>query len=425
MTATLWVICGKYSRRMLYAFLIVGALLPPAMAQVVFRDVQGQGCGGDEPSALLEALQSALAEVGGMRLKVDVAMQMQETVSNDVASMESSFRQNVERVTRGMVKTFRVLSKNVSPSSGQLCVTVMATIPSYRPSEQLKRLKLAVVPISVHPQLANAPGARKFADDVSSAIEAHLTSSRRFAMLDRRFGVDTNRELNSIIGGSTPIEETAKLGLSAGADYIVITSLRDFSAQVVEGRSPLGRATNRLVAPVAIDVRVIDIATRQIKFAKAYTNMGRLPTNYGLKDHAQDIGHDIGEAISTAIFPIAVVSVSGPMVTLNQGGDTVQIGRHYRIVVLGPNLVDPYTKESLGQEELDVGVVEVTSVTDRTSQGRVVSGNLTDHKGQFLARPAPEGAIKPLTATPDRSKPMTGNAPSSAGVPGRSKGDEW
>jgi hypothetical protein len=417
--------CLTGGQRVLWALVLSGALLPAAMAQVVFRDVQGQGCGGDEPAATLEALQGALAQVGGMRLKVDVAMQMQETVRIDSASMESSFRQNVERATRGIIKSYRVVDKKVSAGSGQLCVTLVATIPSYRPSEQLKRLKLAVVPVTVHPQLARIPDARKFADDVSSAIEAHLTGTRRFAMLDRRFGAQTQRELSNIIGGATPIEETVKLGLSAGADYIVLASLRDFSAQASEGRSPLGRPTTRLTAPVVIDVRVIDIATRQIKFAQAYTNRGRLPPGYGLNEHAQDIGHEIGETISTAIFPIAVVAVSGPMVTFNQGGDTVQVGRQYRLVVLGRNLVDPYTKESLGQEELEVGVAEVTAVTDRTSQARLVSGNLTEVKGQLLARAAPDGAPESPSATPDRAKPMTGHAPSTGGVPGRPKGDNW
>lgn len=422
---TVYEITRACSKRMLWALAIAVAMLSSASAQVVFRDVKGQGCGGDEPSALLEALQSALAQVGGMRLKVDIALQMQETVNNNNANLESSFRQNVERTTRGMIKTYRILNKEVSPNSGQLCVTVLATIPSYRASTQLKRLKLAVIPVSIHPQLANYPGSRKFADDVSSAIEAHLTATRRFAMLDRRFGGATQLELSNVINGSTPLEETTKLGLSAGADYIVITSLRDFSAQVSEGRSPLGRLTTRLNAPVAIDVRVIDIATRQIKFAQAYTNKGSLPLGYGLKDHAYDIGHEIGETISTAIYPIAVVSVSGAMVTFNQGGDTVQVGRQYRLVLLGRNLVDPHTKEQLGQEELDVGLVEVTSVTDRTSQARLISGNLTDQKGQLLARAAPDIPIKPMAAPPDKNSPMTGHFPSGGGVPRRLKGDDW
>ncbi len=359
-----------------------------------------------------------------MRLKVDISMQMQESVRGGAAELTSEYRQDVERVTRGLIKSYSVTDRKVSPGSGQICVSLDATIPSYRASEQLKRLKLAVVPLTVHPRLSRDPTARKFADDVSSSVEAHLTASRKFAMLDRRFGAETQQELNAIVGGATPIEETVKLGLSAGADYVVLASLRDFSSNSAEGRSPLGRAIVRISVPVAIDVRVIDIATRQIKYAQAYVHQGRLPTGIGLNEYAQDIGNEIGEAISTAIYPIAVAASSASAVTFNQGGDTVQIGRVYRLVVLGKNLVDTHTNESLGSEEVDVGLAEVVSVNDRTAQARIVSGDVSKVRGQMLARIVPERPVDPMALQPPSGRPMTGSAPGNL-EPARLGRDEW
>ena len=355
-----------------------------------------------------------------MRLKVDVAMQAQESVKNDSVNFESNFRQNVERLTRGVIKSYRITDRKVSQGSGQLCITVDAVIPTYRQSEQLKRLKLVVVPVVVHPQLSSNANARKFADSISASLEAHLTSTRRFAMLDRRHGAHTQKELNQIISGATPIEDTVKLGMTAGADYIVLASLRDFSVQSVEGKSPLGRSATRLVAPVAVDVRILDIATRQIKFARAYTNRGRLPSGYGLSEHAQDVGHEIGETISTAIFPTAVVAVTGNFVTLNQGGDTVQVGRRYRLVVLGRKIIDPHTKESLGNEEVEVGIVEVTSVTDRTAQARLAEGNLGQVSGEMLVRPA-HGEFIGLQA----NQALGPLVPAAASDKGKPKSDDW
>ena len=96
--------------------------------------------------------------------------------------------------------------------------------------------------------------------------------------------------------------------------------------------------------------------------------------------------------LAFAIYPIAVVGGTESEVTFNQGGETVQVGRIYRLVSLGQNLVDPYTRESLGQEEREVARAEVISVTDRTATAKVVSGRLPQplKAGSVLARVLPE-----------------------------------
>jgi hypothetical protein len=171
-----------------------------------------------------------------------------------------------------------------------------------------------------------------------------------------------------------------------------MAALKEFSAQEVQQQRVTGRVVSRMSAPVSIDVRVLDIATGQIKFAQTYVNPGRIPSSMSLSQYAADIGSDIGQVINVAIYPIAVVSVSGSQVTLNQGGETVQVGRIYRLVSLGQLLIDPYTKESLGEEEKEVAKVEVTSVTDRTATAKVMTGNLPGSvkPGSLLARMLPD-----------------------------------
>jgi curli biogenesis system outer membrane secretion channel CsgG len=402
--------------RLWVLWLALLAGMPGLHAQLVFRDIEATGHGGDESSATVEALQNALAMVGGMRLSASASLSVSESVRNDSTSFKQDYRQDIERVTRGVVKSYSVLEKGVSPGSGQVFVRIRASIPSYTASEQLKRLKLAVAPLALEPQLARDPDARAFAGDVSAAMEAGLTQSRRFAMLDRRHGEHTARELSATASGATPIEETVKLGIAAGADYLVVASLRSFSPQQIQGRSPIGRPVTRLSAPVTIDVRVIDIASRQIKFAHSYVHPGRLVPGTGLNRYAADVGADIAEAISTAIYPIAVVGVQGGSVTLNQGGDAVQVGRIYRLVSLGRKLVDPYTRESLGEEEHEVGRVEITSVTDRTATARVISGQ-AEARGQMLLRPVP--------AEPAGDPPARPPAPAGRDPQPTPKSDAW
>ena len=93
------------------------------------------------------------------------------------------------------------------------------------------------------------------------------------------------------------------------------------------------------------------------------------------------------------------------MLTPNQGGETLKIGKTYRLVRLRKQLKDPYTGESLGRT-LDVGVVEIKSRTDRTSS-QLISGLLKKEMclNNLLIRPMKVkfGLLKSL----DREKYLT------------------
>jgi hypothetical protein len=284
------------------------------------------------------------------------------------------------------------------------------------------------MPVTLAGAVLNRPESAEFAERVSASLEAYLTQTRKFAMIDRRYTNQSHRELVGVHSRNAPIEETVKIGVRVGADYIVLAVLKDFAPQQQQQQRVTGRVVARSVAPVAIDVRVIDIASGQIKFAQTYNNPGRLPQSVSLAQYATDIGTDIGQVIGTAIYPIAVLSGSESEVTFNQGGDTVQVGRVYRLVTLGKNLVDPYTRESLGQEEREVARAEVTSVTDRTATARLVSGSLPQpiKSGGLLARVLPEEIDINLSVQVTLPTPHGLSSPSDArGSGGKSKNDDW
>ena len=399
-----------------------------AGAQILMREVVATGNGGDVSRATVDAIENAISQVGGMKISTATSLSMSEISTNSGTKFEENFRQNIEKITRGVVKSYTVLRTGTSPGSGRTFVEIRAVIPQYQTSAQLKRLKLAVVPVSLSGAARTKPEAREFADNVSASLEAFLTQTRKFAMVDRRFTGQSNRELARANGANSPIEEAVKLGQRVSADYIVLASVRDFSAQQQQQQRVTGWVITRTVAPVSVDVRVIDVATGQIKFGHSYTNPGRLPTSVSLGQYAVDIGTDIGQLISTAIYPIAVVGGSDKQVTFNQGGDTVQVGRTYRIVSLGKDLIDPHTRESLGQEEREVARAEVVSVTDRTAAARVVGGEMPEviKAGQFFARLAPEDVFSVFGSVDSMiSQPTEGALTRKGEMPKDSKKDDW
>ena len=395
-------------------------------AQIIMREVVATGNGGDPSKATIDAIENAISQVGGMRISTATSLSMSEVTKGGTTTIEENFKQNIEKMTRGIIKSYTVLESGTSPGSGRSFVKIKALIPSYKPSEQLKRMKLAVMPVVVTGSSQGRSEAMDFAESVSASLEAYLTQTRKFAMIDRRFTEKSNRELAGVNSRNAPIEETVKVGVRVGADFIVLAALKSFSPQQQQQQRVTGRVVTRSVAPVGIDVRVIDIATGQIKFAQTYNNPGRLPSSVSLSQYAADIGADLGQVISTAIFPIAVLSGTETEVTLNQGGDTVQVGRIYRLVTLGQNLVDPYTRESLGQEEREIARAEITSVTDRTATAKVVSGRVPQpiKSGGVLARVLPEevsGNLNVQVTLPT----LPGMTSSPDGRGAKSKNDDW
>jgi len=273
-------------RRVVAGFLLGGLLAAGAQAQVVFREVLATGNGGDPSKATLDAIENAIAQVGGMKVSTATSLSMSEVTQGDQTRFEEHFRQNIEKITRGVVKSYAVLESGTSPGTGRAFVKIKAVIPTYKPSEQLKRLKLAVLPLTVAGAAASKPDAAAFGEAVSASLEAHLTQTRRFAMLDRRYTDGSNRELSRVNSRNAPIEETVKVGMRVGADYMVMAAIKEFDLREIQQQRVTGRVVSRTSAPVSIDVRVIDIATGQIKFAQAYVNPGRLVPGQSMAQYA-------------------------------------------------------------------------------------------------------------------------------------------
>ena len=417
---------GMKLRRMVRILAWLGAMFcVSSQAQIVMREVISTGNGGDTSKATIDAIENAISQVGGMRVSTATSLSMSEVTKDGNTAIEEKFKQNIEKLTRGVIKSYTVLESGTSPGSGRVFVKIRAIIPSYKPSDQLKRLKLAVMPLTLAGSARSRPEAAEFGENISAALEAYLTQTRKFAMIDRRYTEKSNRELAGVNARNAPIEETVKIGMRVGADYIVLVALKEIASQQQQQQRVTGRVVTRSVVPVAIDVRVIDIASGQIKFAETYNNPGNLPTSVSLTQYASDIGADIGQVISTAIYPIAVLAGNDAEVTFNQGGDTVQVGRVYRLVSLGKNLVDPYTRESLGQEERELARAEVISVTDRTATARIVSGSLPQpiKSGALLARVLPEEVI-PNMGVQVTLPSLQGMAGSSGAGKSKSKDDE-
>jgi len=404
-----------------------------ASSEIVYKEVRVTGYGLNVSEAVVDALEIAISQVNGQRLTTSTSLRISAGQQDGVDRLDESFQRNIQKATRGVVKSYSIQESGLD-ADGRAFAKLAATIPFYNSSTQLKRLRLALAPMVIGPNSKNDPHARKFSDAVSSALETYLTQTRRFAVLDRRNGDATSKELQLASDGRSAIEESVRGGLRAVADYLVILSLRDFAYQSTPQRRLSGRVVERTRAPFGMDVRIVDITSGQVKFALTYQHPGFIPLGHGLDRLALNVAASVGEEINFAIYPVAVLAKLGSgEFTLNQGGQTLQIGRVYRLVQLGLNLTDPYTRESLGPQESEIGRIEIVSVTDKTSAARLVAGLAPARfqPGTLIIRPLPD-EFDDKDAGSGSTLPFKSNAPigaASTETPltggARKQSDDW
>lgn len=363
--------------------------------------VQTEGSGSSLSTATASALSSAVAQVNGATLaSTALTAEMTATLDTDSSSQFASASASVEAIalqTKGLVQNYRVLSK--AENSGIWTVSVEATIAKYARSAQADRLRMTVLPFRTH-SATNG----NVSDQVVSDLTAHLTSSRKFAMLDRTFEQERQSEMGLLSSGDTSMEEMAKLGNRLGTDYMIVGVIEDAGTKtqttVLAGRT-LSSSTTRL----SISYRVIDAPTGQIKMADSWSGSMQGGSIDGLAAKAADA---ISRQIVDAIAPIKVESVLGDQLFLGQGGKSIKVGQKYRLLLAGETIVDSYTKESLGRQEVEVGVIEVTEVQSKMAKAKVLKSSVNIAEkfptSTFIVRLQSEAAI-PAAAPPAKKSP--------------------
>ena len=369
-------------------------------AQVSFKTVETNGQGSTLEQAIDRALVSAITRVNGAavasRARSSLATKMSVREGDATSSSVKSFQETIKKKTKGVVRAFDILSQGKLPNSSLFNVNLSVTVATYRQSSQLKRLRLAVVPFRIGQSVRQTRSAKRFEDFMRRGIENYLTQTRRFAIIDRSFIKEQNDELNFLLGkkgtGNSPdgsaMGELARIGNRVGTDYLVTGVIeKAYSTSKNVKMRTTGQVIKTPQIGARVTYRILDVTSSQVKFAgtkKIHRESG------SLEGIADIFSNQIGEKILNGIFPIYVLSINGRIITLGQGGDTVRKGAMYSLVRLGKEIIDPYTKESLGQRETVVGTVQVTDTQSKLSTARIIrllvpSTDLM--KDDFIVRP--------------------------------------
>ena len=291
--------------------------------------------------------------------------------------------------SKGVIQGYEILSSKQNPKMRDLFdVKLKVKVAKFKKSKQLQRLRMAVSNFYITKDAIKNRSSLKFATNTQDKIIDLLTQTRRFAILDRQFLKDQQKELNFINSPDVSTEELAKLGNKAGTDYLITAVLKNLKKVTTKKTmKSTGKVFKKTTFSAELSFRIIDVATTQVKFADTIsTTVG---SNY--KNLRNRLSDKVAETILNAIYPIRVVSVSGKNITLGQGGKSIKKNAKYNLVKLGERIIDPYTKESLGRKEIQIGTVTITDVQSKMSTAKIVKSKIKDVdellKYDFIVRP--------------------------------------
>ncbi|MDQ5926436.1 MAG: hypothetical protein QG554_1378 [Pseudomonadota bacterium] len=360
--------------------------------------VTTSGQGATSAEAIDEAIRQAILQVNGVAMSSNAAryrMASQVVAGANSLSIESDgFAQAMVQQSEGVLTSFRVLSLS-EPSSGasdaaagkkQFTATIEASVAKFEAPAQAGKLKIVIGPIRT------ASGSYQVGDRTLSAeqvretirqdLMAALGNSGRFIVLDRDVDDALQSEMDLIADGHAPTAELAKRGQAMTADVVWVGTINQFAY------TPHTRHLETSDRPLvsysggwSLSHKLVNVATRQVLLSD--TLQGQLPatapTTLSRGVNGAQLASEMRQTLASSAlrslllrtFPITIASRDGHNVILSQGGQSVAAGARYQAVVLGPEVKDPQTGQSLGRVENACCEVVIDKVLPTMSQAHL------------------------------------------------------
>jgi hypothetical protein len=351
-----------------FKLLLLALLAAPVFAFSAEKIVEVSGSGASKEQAIEAALVRAIAQVKGISIDSDTLRVASQVRTNGDTNTSVAMSSATAMKTKGLISNYEVLESECFDSCD---VLLRVTVPVYK-SPGLstdKRRKLVVAPFE-------GEYGKRFSDSLQSA----LVQARRFAVLDREHNSEYEAEKRLLMSSDTALEEKMRLGQVLGVDYLIVGSV-SFEDNSFQGTSSYtGESSYVEDMHSEVNYKVINLATRQVKWQDTVR----------IEEHVNNpfVAQAISRSITGAIYPMKIVSNQNATVVLNQGGTSVIVGEKYDVFKLGEKLIDPYTKESLGREEIFIGQVQVNKVTSKVSYAIALDSDVNAMTVGSIVRPS-------------------------------------
>ena len=358
---------------------------------------RGEGYGVSREEAINNALIEAIGQIHGVKMRKVTQSKDSLIETDDKSSLTSKFSSKIDKITQGKVNSYQIEEvEQLGDHKFRAVITVKKVKVSHKYKapghDPRKRRSLAVLPFEykssylLHDLSING---KALSNRITQSIVNKITQTRKFTILDRQNSKYYQFEKSFLKSGDTDPIELARLGKRLGADYFIIGQILDFGVDKnVESNYYTGQTRSKNVAYATVSYRILNVPTQQIKWSDTIDIDFVLPKTKRAESivaKAVDrIAQVLVDQIIFNIYPPKIIETNSNSVIINMGGNTLHKGDRFKVYALGKKLYDPYTKEFLGQDEIEIGEIEITTVKPKISYAKVVLGKVK--KGAILRK---------------------------------------
>jgi hypothetical protein len=379
----------------------------PDVGKVDAVMVRSQGQGATPAEAVDDAVRSAILQTNGVSLDLKTsryAAALHLAAGRDMVALQSEgFAQELLQRAGGTITSFKVLSLKESPAPQATPASaaktanapaapalykaeIEAAVARYQAPQDAGKIRLVVGPIRADSASFVVGGIRVPAEQVIATLRERLltalVNTGRFVVLDRDGGDDIDRELEMIAAGRSPSVDNARLGQAVVADVIWTGRINRFAYDThVRQLETSDRPLVSHSGGWSISQKLLNVATRQVMLTDTLQAQlpSTAPTTLGanvdnarvLEDMQSELTAQAVASVLQRTFPISVASREGNGVVLSQGGQSLREGLRYEVVVLGQDIRDPQTGQSLGRTESHCCEVVIDKVMPTMSYGHL------------------------------------------------------
>lgn len=398
----------------LAGLLLVLAFVAGAQAQVREATVTAQGSGMTRTEAIYSALTSAAGQAFGVTLEAETfsSLSVAEISDNERHASVVTAKVN-EQITQ------RVRTPSNSPVLGYTINNVTQGIADTWDAEVTLRYARyeRLGPDSERRAVVVTSSDDRHREMLVNTVGESIVATRRFDVLSRDNTELFEQEKAFITSDDAAAAEVARLSQAAGADYLVIADFVNLS--ISNNRRETIRMTGEVLVQSSVSgtlkLQVVEFSSRKVKWSSSEkfgaTYKGASSVSQGaLASLVTGAADKLMESMVTSIYPIRVVKVMGAVAVINRGEGSVSKGESYAVYLMGEELIDPQSGESLGALELEIGTGKIVDVKPKFSFLKLDEGTL-DSNSDYIVRKAskPQPVAKPVTkprpkapAAPDR-----------------------
>lgn len=382
-----------------------------AAAQVTELSVSGEGSGATREQAVAAALTSAAGQAFGVAID---AATVSSSLAVEASTNEGSASLMVNQLNQVVAQ--RVTSPGNKPILGYTITFANASAAGvWKAGVTMRYAQFKKMGgDSDRRSMVVTTSEKRYRDLLTTTVGQSIVASRRFDVLNRENSALFNQEAAFIQGSDAANAEVARLGQASGADYLVIAELQGLSLANNQRQTiqMTGEVLVRSSVSGILKLQVVEFSSRKVKwsasekFGGSYGGVSSISdgTLIGLVSAASD---KLVQKMIASIYPIMIVKVlNGTTAIVNRGEDSVKKGETYGVFLMGEELKDPQSGESLGALEVEVGIGTIVDVKPKVSTIIVKAGGLDPSpKTEYLLRPATAPAPAPQAAPAGQRAP--------------------